>query len=229
MRLLSVFLMVIGLCAPAWADTPSLTLTGRGEVATAPDMATITMGVTSFEPTAAAAMAETSTATARVIDALKAAGIEGKDIQTRDLRLSPRWKNRAYKSGETPEIEGFTASNTVMVRVRDMGALGGLLDQVVQLGANQFQGLSFGLQEPEPAQDEARKNAVADAMRKAQLYAEAAGVTLGPILSISETSRVAPQPMMMMEATRSMAADVPVEGGEVSVGASVTMVFAIQN
>lgn len=229
MRILSVLVLVLGLTCPALAQTPppaSLTLTGAGEIAAAPDMATITLGVVSFKPTAAQAMAETSASTAKIIDALKAAGIDGADLQTRDLSLNPRWKNRPYKAGEAPEIEGFTASNTLMVRVRDLDVLGGVLDQVVQLGANQFRGLSFGLQEPEPAQDDARRAAVAEAMRKAQLYAEAAGVTLGPILSISETGRTAPQPVMMMEAAR-MSADVPVEGGEVSVSAQVTMVFAI--
>lgn len=228
MRILSVLSILVAFAVPVQAEPPqpSLTLTGRGEVAAAPDMATITLGVVSFEKTAAQAMAETSLATARIIDTLKAGGIAGKDLQTRDLSLQPKWKNRQYSSGEAPEIEGFTASNTVIVRVRDMSNLGGLLDQVVQMGANRFQGLSFGLQQPEPARDEARKAAVAEATRKARLYADAAGVTLGPILSISESGGVSPQPMMMMEAAR-MSADVPVEGGEVSVNASVTMVFAI--
>lgn len=228
MRILSVLVLALGLASPALAETPppSLTLTGTGEIAAAPDMATITLGVVSFKPTAAAAMAETSASTAKIIAALKAAGVAAKDLQTRDLSLNPRWQNRPYKADEAPQIEGFTASNTLMVRVRDLEKLGGVLDQVIQQGANRFQGLSFGLQNPDPVQDAARQAAVAEATRKAQLYAQAAGVTLGPILSISESGGYTPQPMMMMEAAR-MSADVPVESGEVALSASVTMVFAI--
>ncbi len=199
-----------------------LIVTGEGAVDSAPDMATITMGVTSEAKTAAEAMSETSEATAKVLEALVQAGIEARDMQTRDLALSPLWDNRS--TGER-RIVGFQASNTVLVRVRDLDALGEILDQVILGGANQFRGLGFGLQDPGPALDEARRRAVAEAMRKAALYAEAAGLTLGPVLEFSESGG-SPGPVMMERAGMAMA--VPIAAGEVTTNASVTMVFGLR-
>ncbi len=200
-----------------------LTVTGEGSVASVPDMATITLGVVHEAKTAGEALDMTSAATAQVLERLKTAGIEPRDMQTRDLSLSPVWDNRSA-SQQRPQIVGFEASNTVTVRVRVLDSLGGVLDDVVQGGANTFRGLSFGLQDPGPVLDEARKQAVAEALRKARLYAEAAGLTLGPVLQLSENGGSA-QPMMMDR--MAMSAAVPVAQGEVSTGASVTMVFSI--
>lgn len=227
MRFLSVLILGLSLAWPAMAQAPqpTLTVTGIGEVAAAPDMATVTLGVTSLAATAGEAMDETSARTAEILSALKAAGIAEQDLQTRDLSLNPNWSNRASSSGEAPAIDGFVATNTVIVRVREMETLGGVLDEVVQLGANTFRGLSFGLQDPQPVEDEARKAAVADAIRKAKLYARAAGVNLGPVVSITEQGDGAPRPVMM-EAARA-AGKVPVAEGEVQVSASVTIVFGL--
>ena len=224
MRFLSIILISLGLAAAAMAaeTSPAITVTGRGEVAAAPDMATITLGVTSQAKTAGEAMDETSAAVAAILKALEAAGIAPRDMQTSDLSLDPVWSSRA-SNGAAPRIEGFTARNTLRVRVRDLDRLGGVLDDVLEVGANTFRGLSFGLQEPGPLTDQARTAAVADAQRKAALIAGAAGVTLGPVLSISESGGVSPQPVMM-EAAR---AAVPVAAGEVSLSATVTMVFAL--
>jgi uncharacterized protein YggE len=118
------------------------------------------------------------------------------------------------------------ASNVVTIRARDLDRLGALLDAVVTTGANQLNSLTFGLSDPQPATDEARKRAVADARARAALYAEAAGVALGPILSITEGGGYQPpQPMYRRELA--MDAGVPVAGGEVSVSASVTITYAI--
>ena len=224
MRFLSIILISLGLAAGAMAAEtgPTITVTGRGEVAAAPDMATITLGVTSQARTAAEAMDKTSAATAAILKELEAAGIAARDMQTSDLSLDPVWSNRA-SNGAAPRIEGFTARNTLRVRVRDLDRLGAVLDDVLRVGANSFQGLSFGLQQPEPLADQARAEAVADAQRKAALMAEAAGMALGPVLSISEAGGAAPVPVMM-EAAR---AAIPVAAGEVSQTATVTMVFAL--
>lgn len=233
MRMSPVFAVILSLILPlpalAEAPVPTLTVTGQGRVATAPDMATISLGVTAQAKAAADAMAQVSSGTADMIAALKGAGIASADLQTSGLNLNPLWKNRSYNSGETPQIDGFVASNTVTVRVRDLAALGGILDRVVGLGANTFSGLRFGLQQPEPAEDDARRAAVADAMRKARLYAEAAGIELGHVLSISESGGYAPQPLMLEAAAMRSMGDVPVEAGEVSVNASVTMVFLLDD
>jgi len=161
---------------------------------------------------------------------LTEAGGEARDVQTSNLSLSPRWDNSLFSSTGQRKIAGFVASNTVTVRVRDLEKLGTVLDAVVQNGANTFNGLYFGLQEPKPAQDAARKVAVADALRKAQLYAVAAGVTLGDVLTISEApqSRVSPV-MMGVAADMAQSRAVPVSQGELSVAASITVVYAINN
>ncbi len=201
---------------------PSLTVTGEGRVEQVPDMATITMGVAHQAPSAAEAMARTSEATRAMLDQLAEAGIEPRDMQTRDLSLSPVWD---HSKDQPPRVVGYSASNTVMVRVRQLDDLGGILDAVVTNGANRFHGLSFGLQDPGPARDAARREAVAEAMRKAQLYAEAAGVTLGPLLSLSEAGSAAPRPVAMER--MSMANSAPIAAGELTIAAQVNLVFAI--
>ena len=208
------------------AESGKLTVTGQGRIDSPPDMATITLGVSFDAQTAGAALEASSTATARVLAALQSLDIEARDMQTRDLALQVLWDNRSSSLKQQPKIIGYRSSNTVMIRVRDLPKLGMILDEVVETGANNFHGLSFGLQTPGPLQDQAREAAVQDAMRKAALFAKAAGVTLGPLLSLSESGS-APQPMMM-ERMAAMSDAVPIAEGEVSVTASVTMVFALQ-
>jgi uncharacterized protein YggE len=210
----------------AWANEPRvITVTGYGEVAAKPDMATITLGVTNADKEASAAMAVVSANVTRILEALNKAGIAPTDIQTRQLTLNPLWSNQSSVSKNDPEISGFSASNTVMVRIRDVDALGVILDAVVKEGGNRFERLQFGLQDPAPLMDDARRSAVADAMARAALLAEAAGVPLGPVQSISDISGgVQPR---MMEAAAARSSGMPIAGGEVTVQANVTMVFAI--
>ncbi|MCB4379052.1 DUF541 domain-containing protein, partial [Synechococcus sp. MU1644] len=118
----------------------------------------------------------------------------------------------------------FEARNAVTVRVRDLDGLGGVLDQVLEVGANTFNGLQFQLQDPSAAEAEARAAAVRDAMEKAAQLSEAAGVTLGPVLSLSEGGQTArPE---MFAAARS--ADVPIAAGELAVTARVSMSFSLE-
>jgi hypothetical protein len=224
-----VLVLAVMMALPAFAEDAArrITVTGTGHVDAAPDLATITLGVTSDATTAADAMAATNDAAALVLAQLEKSGIAPRDMQTSGLNLQPRWDNPRTDDGQPPKVVGFVASNMITVRVRALDSLGDVLDAVVQDGANMFQGLGFGLQEPEPAMDEARKRAVADALRKAALFAAAADVPLGEVISIDEQGGYA-QPKMLMEA--SMMRDggsVPVAQGEVTVEASVTMVFAL--
>ncbi|TCP60850.1 hypothetical protein EV663_10724 [Rhodovulum bhavnagarense] len=206
-------------------DSPRLTVTGMAEVAAAPDMAMLRLGVVREARSAQAAMAGVSSDMGAILDRLGAAGIAPRDLQTSGLDLSPVWSS--HDSGQRREITGFRAANTLSVRVRGLEGLGELLDQVIGEGANSFEGIGFGLQDPASARDEARRQAVADAMRKARLYAEAAGHDLGALVSISETGTAQPVPMMM-EAAR-LSAPVPVAAGEVTLSARVTMVFELAN
>jgi uncharacterized protein len=229
MRNLSILALTAALSLPfslpAMAEgPPTITVTGEGTVASAPDLATISLGVTTQAPTAAGAMAANTTALTTVLERLKAAGVEPRDMQTSNLTLNPNWVS-ADSTG-TPKIEGYVASNILTVQVRALDSLGAVLDGSITDGANTLNGVTFGLAEPRPALDEARKKAVADAVARATLLAEAAGAKLGHILSITEASGFAqPVPMFRLDAAE---ASVPTAGGEVGLTASVTMVFEIK-
>ncbi|MGD9866243.1 MAG: SIMPL domain-containing protein [Pseudodonghicola sp.] len=215
--------------APAWAGdtTPrQISVTGEGVVEAAPDMATITLGVTHEAAEAQQAMRATSEAVGKMLERLAGMGIASRDLQTRELSLSPVWSEIKDDSEGRQQITGFVASNTVLVRVRDLNALGGILDAVIAEGGNDFSGLRFAVQEPAPLQDAARKAAVADAMARAKLLAEAAGVTLGPVLTMQDQGGGMPMPMAEMS-MRMGAAKMPVAAGEISVTANVSMVFSI--
>ena len=203
----------------------TITVTGEGTVTSAPDLATVSLGVTTQGATAAEAMAANSTALAAVLERVKAAGVEDRDIQTSTLNLNPNWANTDGSSA--PTITGYVATNLLSIRVRALDKLGPVLDAAVVDGANTLNGVSFGFQEPDPKMDEARKAAVAKAKARAELLTGAAGVGLGRIVSISESGGYAPpMPMYRMEAAMADA-PVPVEGGEVGVTASVTITWEI--
>ncbi|WP_095590009.1 SIMPL domain-containing protein [Actibacterium ureilyticum] len=225
--ILALALLLSSALAGLAETTPprTITVTGQGQVQAAPDMATITLGVVHQARTAQAAMAATSDATAAMLNTLAEAGVASRDMQTSDLALDPQWDHNRAQTGQPPAVVGFVARNTVSVRVRDLDSLGSVLDAVLQAGANSFRGLQFGLQDPDPLTDEARRNAVANARHKAALYAEAAGVTLGPLQQIRENGgAVQPVQLEVMEMAR---ASVPVAQGEVGLNAQVTLVYAI--
>ncbi len=146
-----------------------MTVAGTGTVSAAPDMAEITTGVVTQAPTAAQALAANSQAMERLLQALGTLGIAARDIQTTNISVSPL--RRQGRDGQPPEITGYEVTNQVRVKVRDLSRLGRVLDQQVGQGANLVYGIQFGRQEPAPLQDEARKRAMADARRKAELYA----------------------------------------------------------
>jgi hypothetical protein len=209
--------------AAAQGQGAMLRVTGEGRVVSAPDMAVISLGVTAEGDTAATALATNSTAIARVMENLRAAGVADRDIQTSGLSINPNWKNDD-KGGST--ISGYIASNMISVRVRALESLGTTLDAAVKDGANTLNGVEFALQDQAPAMAEARKRAVADALAKAELMAAAAGVKLGPISAIIEGGGEAPpMPMMRMAADSFAAGAVPVAAGEMAVEARVTVVW----
>jgi len=206
----------------AETGTGRITVTGQGLADAAPDMATLTLGVTQRAKQPRAAMDRVSDAVAGILARLTRAGIAPRDIQTRRLTLNPERSNR--ESG-TAGFSGYAATNMVVVRVRDLDLLGQILDSVLTDGANVFNGLQFSVQDPAPLLERARREAVSDALARAALYAEAAGVTLGPVLEISEQGGNSRPVQMEMASAR--AVGVPVAPGEVTISASVTMVFAI--
>jgi uncharacterized protein len=219
-------LAITGAGAQADAHSPPLgqiTVTGIGVVQAAPDLAVVSLGVTNQAQTAAAALAANNTAMSAVMARMTEAGIVARDLQTSNLQLSPNWVQS--EAMQTPEISGYTASNMLSVQVRDLAILGSVLDAAVQDGANTLQGVSFGQANPMPAEEAARTAAVQDARARAEGMVDAAGASLGRILSITENGGyVQPMPMLRMQDASS---GVPVAAGEVGVSAQVTMVFEI--
>ena len=226
MRVLSALVLsaALSLPLPALAEsaaTPVISVTGTATVESVPDLATLTIGVTTLADTAAGAMDANSAQLQAVMDRLASAGIEPRDMQTSNLSLNPNWTG--YDTGN-PVISGYQAVNMLTIRVRDLAGLGAVLDAAIADGANTLNGLSFGLADPGPALDEARKAAVADARARAELLAEAAGVSLGRILSISDSAAPTMDPVPVYKAET---AAVPVAGGEVGMTASVTILYEI--
>ncbi len=212
------------LAAEAAAQT--LSLAGEGSASAAPDQATVTSGVTSEGKTAREAVDANGKAMAALIDAFKKAGIQAADLQTSGFSVQPRYAQPKEGSGEAPHIDGYEVRNQVTVRIRDLTKLGAVLDTAVATGSNQIDGVAFGLADPAPVLDKAREAAVADARRKAELIAKAAGVKLGRILAIAEPGAEPPRPMMAAYAMEKMAA-VPVEAGESEFKARVNVTWEI--
>jgi uncharacterized protein YggE len=158
---------------------------------------------------------------------LKTADIAEKDIQTSNVSVQPRYN---YDNNQPPQLIGYDVSNTVMVRVRDIGALGSLLDKLVAAGSNQINGITFEIAQPQAAIDEARKLAAEDATRKAKVYADALGLKLGSVISVSEGAGYEP-PVPIVRAKAMMAdaaVSVPVAAGEQTLAADVNVTWEIR-
>ncbi len=205
---------------------PSLNLSATGEVKLAPDMATLTFGVVTEAASAAEAMQLNARRMTEVSAALRRAGIAERDIQTAGLNLSAQYD---YVQNEAPRLRGYLASNRVTVIVRDLARTGQVADAVVAAGVNQIDGVSFGLQDPSAAEDQARRLAVRALQAKAALYAEALGVRLDGIRSLTEGGGYAPPPPMpmyrMAAVAEGMDASTPVSGGELTVRVEITGVY----
>lgn len=204
------------------APRPTIETTGESTISAKPDFATITIGAESVGKSAQAALAENSKATAVVIESLKVEGVEAKDIQTSDFSIAPQMSNVGRSGGEAAIVVGYAVSNRVRATVRDLTRLGDLLDKAVSAGANSINSVQFGIANSSVLLDAARKAAFADARRKAALYAEEAGVKLGPLASLEETGAATP----VYARTVALAA-APIESGQASLSVSVRARFEI--
>ncbi len=224
-RLFTALLLTATLVpAMAFAADRTLTMSGHGEVKAAPDLVTINAGVTASAATAAQALAANTTRMTGVFAALKKMGVPEKNIQTVNFSISPQYANGENNSPN--RLTGYQVSNEVSVRLDDVSKLGTALDALVTAGANQMNGISFDIAQPAPLLEKARTDAVADARARAETYARAAGVSLGPILSISEGGGEV-RPLRMAVPMFAMAKAVPVAAGQQSVGADVAVVWEI--
>lgn len=204
-----------------------LTVTGQGEVHGAPDQAMLSAGVVTTARTAADALKDNAKAMNAVFATLKCAGIADKDMQTSDFSVQPQYETD--KNGNTlRDITGYRVANTVNVRVTDLAKVGPTLDALVASGANSIGDIAFTIKDPKPLMAKARAEAVADAVARAQTLARAAGVTLGPIVSISEGGYSPPRPMYRMAVMAEASAPTPMAAGEESVTAGVNITWAIR-
>ena len=209
-------------------DGTILDVSATGKTTRVPDVATIRAGVVTQSATAAAALADNAKRMAGVLAALKAAGVQPRDIATSNVSLQPQYR---YENNQPPAITGYQASNTVSIRFRDVAKSGAILDALVAQGANQIDGPSLSLDQPDAALDEARNDAVKRARARAELYAKAAGLSVVRIVSISEGGEMAgPQPpvVYMARAKAQGAADTTIAAGETDVTVSVSVRFLLK-
>jgi uncharacterized protein YggE len=203
----------------------TVSVSATGSVSVTPDIAHISTGVVTEASTARAALADNSKAMRALIDALKVLGIASKDVQTKQIDVQPRYRN--YKDGRAPAIEGYRVVNQVRIIARDIAKLGDILDKAVEVGANQIGGISFEVMDAEMLKDAARKAAMENAIRRANLYASAAGARVGRVLTISETV-AGPIPRPVGYARAAMAESVPVEAGSQSLDVTVHVTWALE-
>ena len=201
-----------------------VSVSATGSVAADPDMATISTGVIVEADTAKDALARNSTVMAKLIDGLKALAIAAKDIQTTAVNVEPRYVQA--KDGRPTTISGYRVVNQVRLTVRDVKRLGEILDSAITLGANQVNGINFDVSNAETLKDEARKQAMVNAKRRAELYATAAGAQLGSVLTISEDVSSGPRPMPLARAA--MAGNVPIEAGTRTLTVEVHVTYALR-
>lgn len=200
-------------------------LSAYGETRVAPDMATITLGVMTEGKTAAEAFAANATRMTAVMASLKKAGLPDRDIQTSNLSLNPQYK---YVENQPPLLIGYQVSNQVTVTVRDLKKVGAAVDATVNAGANQVNGISFGLADPTAAENAAREAAVKALAAKADLYARATGYRIARLVTLSEGGGYTPPMPMPMEAMafRGQAKDsTPVASGELRVRIDITGLY----
>jgi hypothetical protein len=216
------------LTAPALAQVippAAVSVTGEATVSAPPDLAQVDGGVSSDAKTAREAFEANNAAMGKVLLTLKGAGFEEKDIQTSRLSLQPQ--SAPSRSGGPSTIVGYRASNRVTVRVHDVAKLASVIDTLVGAGANDIGGIGFSVSNASKLLDEARERAIADARRKAEIYAKAAGVTLGAPVSISEESSPGPMPYRRMAAGMPVSA-APVAQGEETLQVTVSVSWAIK-
>lgn len=198
-----------------------VTVGGEATVSVAPDIAVIRIGVTSLGKNARAASESNAKEMTAVLTAIKESGIAERDIQTSRLSIQPQYDPN--KAG-TARLTGFQVTNQITIKIRDIGSLPAVLDHAIASGANEMSGIEFLVSEQSRLLDQARAEAIADARRKAELYAQAAGVKLGRVVSISDEG-AAPPPRPVMQAMRAGA--VPVAPGEQTLRASVTVSYEL--
>jgi uncharacterized protein YggE len=215
--------------APALAEAdfpPAISVTGEAQVSAPPDLAQLDAGVASDGKTAREAAEANNAAMSKVLAALKGAGLEDKDYQTSRLSLQPQYAPN--RPGPSP-IVGYRASNRVNIKLHDVAKVASVIDTLVTAGANDVGNINFTVTQASKLLDDAREKAIADARRKAEIYAKAAGVTLGAPLSISEEGAPAPVFRAKMMRAAPMETSTPIAQGEETLSVTVAVTWAIKS
>jgi len=210
---------------------PRIMVIGEGEATVRPDMAVLSLSVMREAATAREALTANNDAMAKVIDAMKQAGIAERDLQTSGIQINPRYNYTNKPDGsQEAQLVAYQVTNTIVIRVRDIAKTGEVIDQSVTLGVNQGGSVTFTNEDPSATVTEARKKAVTDAMAKAKTLSEAAGVTLGKVIEMSEMNySQSPMPIeAKMYARDAGAAAAPVEAGENAYRIQVNMTFELK-
>jgi hypothetical protein len=206
----------------------TLSISAEGSVNREPDIAFLNAGVQTQGETAQTAMSANATAMNGVFEALEAANVDRKDMQTSNFSLQPQYDYSNRQSGQPPRLTGYQASNQLTVRVRDLDTLGETMDALVGAGGNTFSGLRFALEDDRAAKNAARDIAMKEAIARAELYAAASGYEVARVVTISESGGYSPQPMAMMAQARSAESSTPIASGEVGYSVSVNVTFELR-
>jgi len=235
--LCAVMLGAAALSSPSAAQQSSITqtiagtrldITATGEVTRVPDIAIISAGVVSRASTATGALQDAADRMTRVLAALKRAGVADRDIQTSSVNLNAEYR---YPENQAPQLVGYTASNTVTIRFRDIRNSGKILDALVAQGANQINGPNLTIDKPEAALDEARAQAIANGRARAELYARGLGLRVARVVAVSESGGYAvppPAPPVPMMARAYERDQTQIQPGEQKLQVSVAMTFELQ-
>ena len=202
-------------------------VTGEGSVGATPDFARVTLGVTSTGKNAGEAMGANARAANALVSLIKSEGVAPADIQTSEVSISPMFSQPSPGQQTAPTITGYSVSNNVAVTLRDMPRLGSLLDKAVTAGANSVYGIGFGHNDPSALLDKARPLAVADARRKAEIYASAGGARIGRLMVLTEEPGRQPPIAFSRAYATNAAAPTPIEAGEDKLTVSVTARFEL--
>lgn len=227
---------VLAIASPAAAQQSTINQTiagtrldvsATGEVTRVPDVAIVSAGVVSRSSTATGALQDTADRMQRVLAALKRAGVDDRDIQTSSVSLNPEYR---YVENQPPQLIGYTASNNVTVRFRDIRNSGKILDVLVGQGANQISGPTLTVDKPEAALDEARAKAIAIGRARAELYARSLGLRVVRVVSVNESagSYPVPPPMPMYARADMAQAKTSIEPGEQKLQVNLAMTFELQ-
>jgi len=203
-------------------------VSGTGEVTATPDVAILTLGVQAQETTVKAAQSEAASAMAAVVNALKANGVADKDIQTQWYSISPvtKWDDKTNEQITT----GYSVSNMVIVKIRDISKAGTIIDAVTDAGGDltRINGINFTVDNPTAYYNQAREKAMQDAAAKAQQMASLAGVNLGKAIYISESGGYIPGPYPLKDYAAGASASTPISPGELNITISVSVGYSIE-